>query len=192
MSQRTLPSELVNEEKTFSVLEDSLRRSKRVALLVVFLSWMVSGSILAFVQPGPSVSTFALWAGRLLAFFLLGYGGMLLMDYFRGGSWKRSLLWKALRESPESIVWLYLDPKALETKPKSLDERGLLYVGLESGERFGISLRYGDMEQVSATLVSRSPNAYPGYTPDAEAEFVRNPIGLREMKRLDESRSEDV
>lgn len=69
MSQRTLPSELVNEEKTFSVLEDSLRRSKRVALLVVFLSWMVSGSILAFVQPGPSVSTFALWAGRLLAFF---------------------------------------------------------------------------------------------------------------------------
>jgi len=105
--------------------------------------------------------------------------GLLL---FFWGLWRRKskpLFFRVLRDSPERVVWIYVQ----HIKKRDLPDSRVVILGLDTGQLFGFHLGRHDSHDaanaVAAQISALAPWAHVGYDEHTRIQFWSDPASMR-------------
>jgi len=154
-----------NEHPTWSIVDKALRREWQSACSVLWVSALVAVALSVLLGSWWIVAGVALVTAALACLYYL-YGS---------GHYRRSGLWRRLRERPESFTWVYA--VAVQRIPFGffLSEQYRISLACEDGQRFDLQVKSSEYRAVMLLLERTLTRAVFGWSRERQQEWERNP-----------------
>ena len=153
---------------------NQIRTFRPVTIVVgVLLIAMALGG--AFLPVGPGEAAWVPYGKWVMLLSLLGLGVWLLRTGLRPAEDHPAVV--LLRDTPERIVWFYLELVKKNGHPSATR----LHLGTDTGTKLVAPLPLGpDGERRGLALArAAAPRATSGFSPELKAQFKRDPSSLR-------------
>jgi hypothetical protein len=154
-----------NEHPSWSIVDKALRREWQLACGVLWAATMVAVGI--------SVMLGSWW---IVAGVVLILAALACLYYLHGsGHYRRSGLWRRLRERPETFTWVYA--VAFQRIPFGffLSEQYRITLACADGQRYDLRVRSAEYRAVMLLLERTLTRAVFGWSKERQQAWERNP-----------------